>query len=172
MQSSIARLAWGGTVHVANANRLRLHLAQARLPVGTAMWVHGGGQTAGPFGVDVIGADGSLWTPSVGGPDVALDVVLPAAAAASPVAAGRYGFTIDKVVELMATAQVDTDAAKQGNDMSCNMDAECFSSSDFPAIETARAMPSRSSSSWTAASAASAPASCSTTRRATASPTC
>jgi hypothetical protein len=137
VQSSIARLAWGGTVHVANANRLRLHLAQARLPVGTAMWVHGGGQTAGPFGVDGIGADGSLWTPSVGGPDVALDVVLPAAAAA-PAAAGRYGFTLDKVVELMATAQVDTDAAKQGNDMSCNMDAECFTSSDFPAIETAR----------------------------------
>jgi lysyl endopeptidase len=134
VQSAVAQMAWGGTVHVDNAYRLRLHLASARLPAGTQMWVHGGGQTAGPFGSELAGADGSLWTPIVRGPDVAIDVVVPAAALAGK---GGYGFTIDKVAELLELEAVDS-TTRPKDDMSCNVDAECFSSSDFPAIETAR----------------------------------
>ncbi len=134
VHSSISQVAWGATVRVANAYRLRLHLAGARLPAGTQMWVHGGGRTAGPFGTEVAGADGSLWTPVVDGPDVAVDVVIPAAALGG---APAYGFTVDKVMELLETGVVDT-TARPKDDMSCNMDAECFTSSDFPAIESVR----------------------------------
>jgi hypothetical protein len=133
VQTSLSEVAWGGSVRVAGAHRLRLHLARVRLPQGTRIWVHGGGQTAGPFGPEVAGADGSLWTPSVAGEELALDVQLPAGALTGQ---AGYGFTIDRVVELMDLGTVD--AAAQPKDMSCNMDAMCFTSADFPAIETVR----------------------------------
>ncbi len=140
VQTSLSQAAWGGMVHVTGAYRLRLHLAQVSLPPGTQVWVHGGGQTAGPFGPEIAGADGSLWTPSVGGEDLALDVLLPAPSpAGAPAGRAGYGFTIDKVAELLDLGSVERGAkAAQTKDMSCNMDAMCFSSSDFPAIETVR----------------------------------
>lgn len=133
VRTAPAQLAWGATVHVENAHRLRLHLAQTSLPAGTQMWVHGGGLTAGPFDTQMVGADGSLWTPSVGGPDVAIDVVLPAGSSAAP---AGYGFTVDAVMEILRLGVVDTAVRK--DDTSCNQDAECYSSSDFPAIDEAR----------------------------------
>jgi lysyl endopeptidase len=131
IQTSFDKVAWGGMVRVANAYRLRLHLSQVSLPAGARLWVHGGGQTAGPFGSELIGPGGDLWTPSVGGPEAALDVELPAAALAGR---ARVGFTLDRVMELVEPGTV----AAMAKDSSCDVDASCFSSSDFPAINTAR----------------------------------
>jgi lysyl endopeptidase len=137
VQSSMATLAWGASVHVTNAYRLRLHLSRVQLPAGAQLWVHGGGRTAGPFGPEVIGPDGDIWTPSIFGEDLAIDVQLPAATKAG---AGRYGFVVDKVLELVELAQVDRapGGATAKDDESCNVDASCFSSADFPAYDTAR----------------------------------
>jgi hypothetical protein len=131
IQTSFDKVAWGGTVRVANAYRLRLHLSRVSLPAGARLWVHGGGQTAGPFGSELIDPDNGLWTPSVGGEEAALDVELPAAALARQ---AGVGFTLDKVMELVELGT----AGAVAKDSSCDLDASCFSSSDFPAFDTAR----------------------------------
>ena len=128
VQTSLTKVAWGGTVHVADAHRLRLHLSQVELPEGAQLWVHGAGASVGPFGKELI-AGGGLWTPSVPGEDVSVDVELPAAALAGK---AHVGFTVDKVLELMEIGTADP------KDDSCGVDAACKSSSDFPAIENVR----------------------------------
>jgi hypothetical protein len=132
VQSSFDKLAWGAAVRVANAFRLRLHLSRVNLPAGARLWVTGAGHTAGPFGGELIGSDGGLWTPSVPGEEAALDVELPAAALAGK---ARFGFTVDKVLELVDLGSVDG-AAQAG--LGCNLDARCYTSSNFPAIESVR----------------------------------
>jgi hypothetical protein len=125
------RLAWGAKVRVAGAWRLRLHLSGVSLPAGARLWLHGAGETAGPFGTELVDSDGGLWTPSVGGEEAALDVEVPAAALAG---AGRLGFALDRVMELFEPAT----AGVTQKDSSCDVDASCISSSDFPAFNTAR----------------------------------
>ncbi|HYL06350.1 MAG TPA: hypothetical protein VE075_09940, partial [Thermoanaerobaculia bacterium] len=134
VQTAFDRVAWGGMVRVANAYRLRLHLSDVRLPAGARLWLHGAGETAGPFGAELIAGDHGLWTPSVGGDEAAVDVELPAAALA---AGSGFGFTIDKVDELVKLGAVDT-AANEDAALGCNLDASCFTSSDFPAIANVR----------------------------------
>jgi hypothetical protein len=133
IQSAFDKLAWGGMVRVANAFRLRLHLSGVKLPAGARLWITGGGQTVGPFGRELIGPDGGLWTPSIAGDEAAVDVELPAAALAGE---ARFGFTLDKVLELFDLGTVDTTPAQTGE--ACNLDSSCFTASDFPAIDSAR----------------------------------
>lgn len=132
IQSAFDKLAWGGMVRVADAFRLRLHLSGVQLPDGARLWVTGGGQTVGPFGRELIGPDGGLWTPSVAGGEAAVDVELPAAALAG---GKRFGFTLDKVLELFDLGTMDSAPADA---LGCNLDASCFTTSDFPAIASAR----------------------------------
>jgi hypothetical protein len=134
VETALDKLAWGGMVRVTNAWRLRLHLSQVSLPAGARLWVHGGGHTAGPFGVELVDDRGGLWTPSVPGEEAAVDVEVPAAALAGK---AGYGFTVDKVMELVdLSGGSRTAGAKAG--LACNLDARCFTSNDFPAIESVR----------------------------------
>jgi hypothetical protein len=133
VQTAFDKLAWGATVRVANAFRLRLHLSRASLPAGARLWITGAGHTVGPFGPELIGPDGDLWTPSVPGEEAAVDVELPAAALAGN---ARFGFTVDKVLELVDLGTVDAGVAQAG--LGCNLDARCYNSSNFPAIESVR----------------------------------
>jgi hypothetical protein len=133
VQTAIGKLAWGGKVRVASAYRLRLHLAAAVLPSGARLWVHGAGRGSAPFGTELGSPDGGLWTPSVPGEELSLDVELPVAALAG---GARWGFTVDKVVELIEVGSVTRATAK--DDTSCNLDASCESSANFPAYDQAR----------------------------------
>jgi hypothetical protein len=134
VETALDKLAWGGMVRVTNAWRLRLHLSQVSLPAGARLWVHGSGHTAGPFGLELVDDGGGLWTPSVPGEQAAVDVEVPAASLAGK---ARYGFTVDKVMEMVDSSGGDrTAGAKAG--LACNLDARCFTSNDFPAIESVR----------------------------------
>jgi len=133
VQTALDKVAWGGKVRVANAWGLRLHLARVSLPAGTRLWVHGAGYTAGPFGRELIDGAGGLWTPIVRGDEAALDVELPAAALAGN---ARFGFRVDQVMELVDVGTVDTAVGKAA--LACNLDASCFGTSDFPAIDDVR----------------------------------
>jgi hypothetical protein len=135
--ASFDRLTWGAAVRVEESYRLRLHLAQVHLPEGARLWVHSGGEEAGPFGSELIGPDGGLWTPSVAGDSVAIDVDLPARA----VAAGeRFHFKIDEVAELVQVA-ADGSAAI-GKDTSgngpCNVDLSCAPAGQLPGLTSFR----------------------------------
>jgi lysyl endopeptidase len=133
-QTSFSTLAWGGKVRVGGAYRLRLHLSRVALPAGARLWVHGAGRTVGPFGAELMAPDGGLWTPSVEGEEVALDVEMPAAALAGP---ARYGFTIDEALELVPTGGGFAPEAGVKS-TSCQVDASCFGSGDFPGYDAAR----------------------------------
>jgi hypothetical protein len=140
-QTTFSTYAWGGRVHVAGASRLRLHLSQVTLPAEARLWVHGAGQTAGPFGREMLAPAGDLWTPSVAGDDLALDVEAPAAAlagAAGAASAAEAGFTIDAVLEIVPSRGDAAEVAAAAKDTGCQLDASCFSSADFPGYDTAR----------------------------------
>jgi lysyl endopeptidase len=86
-------VAWGTRVHVDDAYRLRLHMLDVQLAPGTRMWVWGAGEEPREFGLELRAPAGDLWTPSVGGPDLMLEVQTPV----SPAAAR---FTLREVAEL------------------------------------------------------------------------
>ncbi len=129
---------WGAQVEVAESWRLRLHLADVHLPAAARLWVYGDGESfAGPFGIELVGPEGDLWTPSVAGPTIRLEVELPDAAMAS----GRsYDFTLDRVVELV---ELDAQGAPIRRVQpkvvtSCIEDASCYDTSDWQAIDKVR----------------------------------
>lgn len=129
--TSFTTAAWGGSVRVAGAFRLRLHLSHVVLPAGARLWVHGAGQTMGPFGAELVAPDRSLWTPAVAGDEIALDVEAPTASLAG---ASGYGFTIDAALELVPPS-LSGSGTKDGG---CVVDASCVGSDDFPGYDTAR----------------------------------
>ena len=86
-------IAWATSIHVDEAYRLRLHLLDVQLPPGARMWVWGAGGEAREFGLELRAPAGDLWTPSVEGPDLMLEVHAPVSAAAAR-------FTLREVLEL------------------------------------------------------------------------
>jgi len=91
-------LRWTARVRVESSYRLRLHLARVRLPAAAQLWVYGGGGwPAVAFGRELTAPQGDLWTPSVGGPEITLEVAVPAGTGG----AGAAAFDVDKVLEMV-----------------------------------------------------------------------
>lgn len=130
-------LVWGTQLSVADAYRLRLHLANLEVPAGTRFWVWGLGEEPQPFTLDLLGPDGGLWTPSVGGDTLFLEVELPAAA----MQAGEKGrFEIREVAQsfaLDADGQPITGAPLPGAG-SCVVDATCVSNAALSGVANYR----------------------------------
>ncbi len=128
---------WGAAVTVADAYRLRLHLADLHLPAGARLWVYGDdGAAAGPFGSS-LAYDGGLWTPSVAGSTIRIEVEL--GSEALQASAGSR-FTIDQVAQLFqldpAGAPVLT-PGPQAVDSSCLVDVSCVGTGTFPVVDQA-----------------------------------
>jgi hypothetical protein len=125
IQTDETRLVWGGEVRVDLAHRLRVHLDRVSLPTAVRLWVYGqDGETVGPFGLELATAEG-LWTPSVAGPSLRLEVELPLADVRS---GAPLGFTIDRVAEIVALDEsgAPARATKVGE---CLQDVTCFNDS-------------------------------------------
>lgn len=125
---------WGAAVHVDDAFRLRLHLDAVSLPKGTRLWVYGDDGETVAFGPD-LAHDGSLWTPSVAGPTLRLEVELPHSAAGT-----KTGFRVDRVAQIFrldATGApvLGTLAPKAIDD--CLVDISCVSPATFPVVNQA-----------------------------------
>ena len=65
----------GTSVEVAGAVRLRLRLSQVSLPKGAELWVYGADEERA-FGLELLDPAGNLWTPSVGGDRIFLELRL------------------------------------------------------------------------------------------------
>jgi hypothetical protein len=118
---------WGAGVRVDEAWRLRLHLSGVRLPPGARLWVYGsGGEVVGPFGSELAGPDGGLWTPSVEGPEIRLEVELPAGVPAQ--------FTLDRIGELLAPDLLTV----AWDDTSCYIDGRCVGRDRMGSIDLYR----------------------------------
>ena len=119
-------LVWSGAVRVDGAYRIRLHLTNVQLPDSATLWVYGEGQAPVGFGKELL-YNGSLYTPSVNGPTVYLELEVPSKERAS--------FEIRDLLELVATS-----GGLQPNDSpSCLIDATCVTSATYDAIADVRA---------------------------------
>lgn len=119
------RAVWGAGVRVDEAWRLRLHLRGVQLPKNARLWVYGSdGEMVGPFGAELRDPEGGLWTPSVGGPEIRLEIEVPGGAKAR--------FTLDQVAEILPTSLVTA------ADQSCFLDGRCIDRSRFPGVDLVR----------------------------------
>jgi len=121
-------IAWSTVIKVEKAHRLRLHLENAVLPEGVTLWIYGSGQTPIGFGRELLDDKGNLWTPSVHGETVYLDVEVPAGNAAA-------SFYIGEVLELI---DLNVNAVRPQDSPTCLVDATCIGSSTFAQIANAR----------------------------------
>jgi len=140
-----ATAVWGSEVRVDEAYRLRVHLDQVSLPHDARLWVYGeDGEVRGPFGLELV-YDGGLWTPSVAGPALRLEVELPADAIDRQAAGAPYGFVVDRVMETVrldasgSPITGDPVALPAAVDSSCLVDSTCVDATDFTVVDPARA---------------------------------
>ncbi|HWM90315.1 MAG TPA: fibronectin type III domain-containing protein [Thermoanaerobaculia bacterium] len=95
-QSASGDLLWGTKITVESSYRLSLHLSDVRLPRGTRFWVYGTEDyDIITFDLDQLSGT-EIWTPSVEGPTVHLEVQVPASAFGNML----YGFNIARVLEV------------------------------------------------------------------------
>ncbi|MEM8960755.1 MAG: hypothetical protein AAGD38_04690 [Acidobacteriota bacterium] len=121
---------WSTHVFVENAHRLRLRLNAVELPANTVMWVYNDKDEVVRFGPELRSPDGELWTPSIGGERIYLDVQLPNDAAAY--------FELDAVAQMFrldrnGDAIVGPTVAQR---MECLEDAACYTGSDYTGLTT------------------------------------
>jgi lysyl endopeptidase len=130
-RASGGELVWGARVHVAGAHRLRLRLETAALPPQAQLWVWGRDETPRAFGPELRGDDGVLWTPSVGGGELAIEIAWPG----QPSAGDELPFRASAVLELFPAPPLLA-AATEGP--ACLVDSACVEAAAFPALAAAR----------------------------------
>lgn len=122
---------WGASFRVENAKRIRLRLDDVDLPAGTTLWVYGTTGDARAFDTSLVDAGQSLWTPSVDGDTLHLEVEVPAGTSAS--------FNVREVLELLhsrsAKLPVDND-----DEPTCLIDqaVACVGAGEFSALTAAK----------------------------------
>jgi hypothetical protein len=127
---------WTARVQVASSWRLRLHLANAKLPPGTQMWVLGpAGEPAKAFDTTLVGPNGDLWTPSVSGPQITLEIQLPPGTTAAATSAAVAAFDVDRVLEMVGSSAGATPSAAS---TSCLVDGKCVNSGTLGIIANYR----------------------------------
>src|SRR5687768_5585124 len=125
---------WGTRVEVQGAYRLRLRLDDVRLPEGTNLWVHGAGEAPIRFGLDLKDAEGVLWTPSVSGESIYLEVTLPPGSSWE-----RSGFDVTRVAELVALDRYGFPMSTPGPQAGeCLADATCATTGTFDSVALLR----------------------------------
>ena len=116
-------VAWGTSFHVESAERLRLHLEDVELPEGTTLWVYGNSGEAVAFDASLLDDKKALWTPSVTGDTVYLEIEVPAGATTEAT------FRVREVLELAALANLrargdDAPTCLVGQDVNCQTASE------------------------------------------------
>jgi hypothetical protein len=119
-------IVWATRIHVDEAYRLRLHVLDVQLPPGARMWVWGTGGEPREFGLELKAPAGDLWTPSVEGPDLMLEVH-------APVSAATARFTLREVLELfpVGASAGDERVVPSQDSTACLVDAACVESSSL-----------------------------------------
>ena len=127
---------WGLAIRVEQAWRMRIRLGDVRLPRDTQMWVYGeNGETVGPFGAELLGPDGTLWTPSVGGPEIRLEISVPDAAWESEAAPSLKVLAVSEIFPLGDAGQPQLRGKLQSTDTSCLVDAACVGTGDWSPVD-------------------------------------
>lgn len=128
---------WVTRVEAAESSRLRLRLRSVELPEGTEMTVYNADGEAVRFGLELLGPGGELWTPSVAGPAIFLEIH-------SSDPAARHRFEIDAVserFELDGAGRPITSVATKvlGGDTSCLLSSACITNGTLLDVASYRA---------------------------------
>ncbi|HEX2252545.1 MAG TPA: trypsin-like peptidase domain-containing protein [Thermoanaerobaculia bacterium] len=131
-------LVWGTVISVREAHRLRLHLTEIRLPEQARLWVYGLGEEPVELGLELLRAEGDLWTPSVAGDWLFLEVEVPREAISE---GAEYGFSFGEVMEVV---ELGPDGAPRrsgvvtGASGECLVDATCVGAATLDVVEPYR----------------------------------
>jgi len=129
-------LVWAMSLRVEQAWRMRIRLGDVRLPKDTRMWVYGeNGETVGPFGTELKSPDGTLWTPSIGGPEIRLEISVPDSAWDPENPPSVKIEAISEIFQLSEAGLPLLDGEFQTKDTSCLVDAACVGTSTFSSID-------------------------------------
>jgi len=124
------------SLRVEQAWRMRIRLGDVRLPNDTQMWVYGeDGETVGPFGSELMGPDGTLWTPSIGGPEIRLEIHVPDAAWETGDPPSLRVEALTELFPLKNTGMPTLGGDIQRRDTSCLVDAACVDTNTFSSID-------------------------------------
>jgi hypothetical protein len=138
-KSASGSLVWGAQVQVEDAERIRLRLDEVDLPESARIWVYGAGsEVVGPVGLELKAPDGTLWTPSVGGGTIRIEVEIPATAVKSTtgviVAAVAETFPLD----VEGRPQTGRSSSLKSHNTTCLQDVRCHGAGTFDFIDPAR----------------------------------
>ncbi len=120
-------ITWSGSLKVERAARLRLHLEEITLPAGTVLWVYGNAGAAIAFDSALVDDRGGLWTPSVDGDTIHLELEIPRNSASA-------SFVIRELLEIVPQALTPA-----SSDVSCLIDAACIGPTAVPKIDSLKA---------------------------------
>ena len=133
--STSGELVWAGRIEVAGAHRLRIHLEDVQLPSGSQLWISGGGgETVGPFGLELLTTGSDLWTPSVSGPAATLIVRLSGNEQLAP----KTAFRIMEVAEIFEAGNEMGELHLPNHVQSCLIDGRCITSTTLDVIDLYR----------------------------------
>ncbi len=126
-------VAWGSRIQVEGAYRLRLRLSDVRLPSDAQLWVGGDDGDVTRFGLELRREGGDLWTPSVAGNVIHIQVRIPETSLSS---VSPAEFRIDSVAQIFrldATGNAILDSIlPKGTE--CLQDAACFDDSSLAGL--------------------------------------
>jgi len=128
-ESERGTVIWSGSVRVEGAHRLRLHLQNVNVPMGTIFWSYGRGQTPRAFGTELIDENGELYAPTAAGDIAYLEVEIPAGAS-------NASFVVRDVLEMLPVEDSVTHARMPQTDdtPSCLIDGMCPNSGNLDVI--------------------------------------
>ncbi len=120
-------LVWGTSIAVDGAWRTRIKLDHVNLPPGTRFWVWAPGGEQTPFGLELLGGESELWSPSTEGELVYLEVAAPLEGVEGD---QTLGFQISEVLQLFSQQSPESGE--------CLIDATCVTTSTLDVIGSLR----------------------------------
>jgi lysyl endopeptidase len=116
-------LVWGTSIAVDGAWRTRIKLEQVSLPPGTRFWVWAPGEEQTHFGLELLDAEATIWTPSTEGELVYLEVAIPLSGIEGE---QPLGLQINEVLQLFSQQSPESGE--------CLIDATCVTTSTLDVI--------------------------------------
>jgi hypothetical protein len=127
---------WGIAIRTEQAWRIRIRLGDVRLPRDAKIWVYGENEeVVGPFGTELRSPDGTLWTPSVGGAEIRLEVSVPDAAWDFERTPSLKVLAVSELFPLDDAGQLQFRGELQSKETSCLVDAACVGTGDWSPVD-------------------------------------
>lgn len=124
---------WLGRFVVEGAYAFRIRLRDVALPKEARIWLYAGDVELGPFGEELLDPGGTVWLPPAPGPEVVVEVELPAGKLTTPPIPVFTTGDVMEIVDVLAQTSLEPSAWTD-----CEVDATCVSTSSLATIDRLR----------------------------------